>query len=163
MNIYNGLIKKELLKEFSSYYAGLDSYFNYVGNHVTLEGVLACAGLFSPDFIEIDNRIYLLENLAFKNENEIQQYFSLAKNIVGNNPIEIQKYINRLELGNFFLMAKSPALDNDKLFDKFAETIQCFWQQRLTLLFPNRNFDFLIQEDLFGEEGLNLTFYENFI
>ncbi|ENT8827758.1 hypothetical protein [Proteus mirabilis] len=51
MNIYDGIVSNSLLKKFPSGYPANVLLTNFVD----LEGVLACAGLFCPTFIEIDN------------------------------------------------------------------------------------------------------------
>ncbi len=55
MNIYDGIVSNSLLKKFPSGYPANVLLTNFVANFVDLEGVLACAGLFCPTFIELDN------------------------------------------------------------------------------------------------------------
>lgn len=160
MKIYNSLVDVDLLKEYPDYDPCLTDFSNYVANYVNLESLIACAGLFAPEFIEYNDRIYLGANIVC--DKEFKPDFSLAQKIAGLSKSDIQKYTNMFELGSFYLLASSQALDNDILFDEFAKIIHYFWDRRLKELFPSRSFHFILEEDMYGEQGLCLTFYEEF-
>ena len=62
MKFYESIIERNLIKQFPSYYDGLETYDNFVANNVDLEGLIACAALFTPSLIEYKDRIYIANN-----------------------------------------------------------------------------------------------------
>ncbi|MER5082537.1 hypothetical protein [Providencia stuartii] len=152
MNIYNSIVSDSLLTQFPSCYPANVPLTNFVANCVDLEGVLACASLFCPTFIEIDNVIYRKDGTdkpfkPFEGDGKDKKTLEMTN--------------NNFCLSEFFLMAASEASENVELMTKFSSVLEYFWRQRLKELFSEKEFEFIHSENgLFDEDGICMTFYE---
>jgi len=152
MRVVEGVLKPSLLAKFPSGFPEGNGYENYVSNCVGLEGVLACAALFSPEFFDYEDMVFLSNNV----END-------AKNISsrnGSSKKELEEYNNLVCLSEFFLQAEDEACENEFLMLEFGRILIYYWQARLSSQFPNKDFKFILKSDLFDEDGLCITFYE---
>ena len=59
-----------------------------------------------------------------------------------------------------FFNEKREILENETLLRAFGETLRFFWSLRLKELFPEKDFIFEIGDNIAGEEGLAITFYQ---
>ncbi|MBG2876505.1 hypothetical protein I4902_14960 [Proteus alimentorum] len=152
MNIYGSIVSNSLLKKFPSGYPTNVPLTNFVANCVDLEGVLACAGLFCPTFIEINNVIYRKDGA----DESFKPYEGDGKD---KKTLEMTN--NNFCLSEFFLMAANEASESVELMFKFSIVLEYFWRQRLKELFPEKKFEFIHSENgLFDEDGFCITFYE---
>ncbi|MGI3427964.1 hypothetical protein [Providencia stuartii] len=126
---------------------------NFVSNCVGLESILACAGLFCPEIIEIDGVVYRCEN----NNGKIEPYDGYGK-----DKRTLEMVNNVFSFNDFFLSTITDAAsDNEVLMTEFSNVLKYFWGIRLKSLYPNKTFEFIITDDgLYGEEGFCMTFYE---
>lgn len=122
MKRYSGIVQENFLQKYPEFFQESDSFQTYVSNNVNLEGVLACAAMFVPEFLEWNGRVYLKDGVPFNSE-LIPEVSSVAC-LVGDNEIEIQKYINLFSFSDFFLLAQSEALNIDELLMGFAVTMK---------------------------------------
>ncbi|MDA0120789.1 hypothetical protein [Vibrio sp. T11.5] len=152
MKTISGLVEPSILSRFPSGFPEKIGYTGYVSNCVGLEGVLACAALFSPEFVEYDGAIFLNSNIE-NNVRNISTRFGSSKK-------EVEQYNNLVCLSEFFLLAEDEACEDDELMKTFAETLIYYWKARLEFVYPDKSFEFLLEEKLFDEDGLCLTFFE---
>lgn len=152
MKTVSGLVESRILSRFPSGFPEESGYFSYVSNCVGLEGVLACSALFSPEFTEYNGAIFLSCNIE-NNVTNISTRFGSSKK-------EVEKYNNLVCLSEFFLLAEDDACEDEQLMKKFAESLIYYWKSRLKFVYQDKNFEFVLEEDLFDEEGLCLTFFE---
>jgi hypothetical protein len=152
MKINNSIVSNSLTEKFPSGYPATLSLSNYVANCVGLEGVLACAGLFCPEFIEINGAIY-------RNENSNGIFTPFLK--YGQDKKTLEMVNNVFCFSDFFLLAANEASEDEILVTEFANVLKHFWEQRLKELYPNRTFQFVLSEDgLYDEDGFCMTFFE---
>ncbi|EOD2819869.1 hypothetical protein ACOSKC_002882 [Providencia stuartii] len=75
MKKYPSIVSNDLIAIFPTPFPLDYSLPNFVSNCVGLESILACAGLFCPEIIEIDGVIYRCEN----NNGKIEPYDGYGK------------------------------------------------------------------------------------
>ncbi len=131
------------------------SYVNSVANFVDINGVIAVAGLFSPEFIEYKDHIFLNENV-----DEL-----LEKNIIfpcpfGGDKKTTERYYNLFNLEEFFILTADESSGDLRMVKKLGDLLLYFWSIKLKETFPNRRFRLEIAEDLYDEHGFCLTFWQ---
>lgn len=152
MKIHKSIVSNELIGRFPTSYPLNASLPNFVANCVGLESILACAGLFCPEIIEIDGAIYRSEN----NNQKFSPYEGYGK-----DKKTLEMVNNTFPISDFFLMATDEACEDEILMTEFSEVLKYFWGIRLKSLYPNKTFEFIITDDgLYDEDGFCMTFYE---
>ncbi|AVE43905.1 hypothetical protein KDV41_15290 [Providencia stuartii] len=153
MKKYPSIVSNDLIAIFPTPFPLDYSLPNFVSNCVGLESILACAGLFCPEIIEIDGVIYRCEN----NNGKIEPYDGYGK-----DKRTLEMVNNVFSFNDFFLSTITDAAsDNEVLMTEFSNVLKYFWGIRLKSLYPNKTFEFIITDDgLYGEEGFCMTFYE---
>ncbi len=153
MKNYPSIVSNDLIAIFPTPFPLNYSLPNFVSNCVGLEAVLACAGLFCPEIIEIDGAIYRCEN----NDGKMTPYEGYGK-----DKKTLEKVNNVFSFNDFFLSTtEDAACSREVLMTEFSEVLKYFWGIRLKSLYPNKTFAFIITDDgLYGEEGFCMTFYE---
>lgn len=154
MNEINKILTDEIFEWYPNKYP-FKSFINSVANFVDITGVISVAGLFLPEFIEHDKCIFFKENVE-KKINEVKHISSPY----GDDPKAIERYRNLFNLDEFFLFAADDACDDIRLVKKFGELLEYFWSRRLKELYPDKSFKFELAEDLYDEDGLCLTFWQ---
>jgi hypothetical protein len=148
-------IALELIDRFQSGYPN-KSYFNYVANNVTIEKVIAVAGLLAPDIIEVDGKIFIKENYPML-KGRLNCRF-------GNDKKTLERYVNLFCLSDFFMIAADEMSSQEFWLGELSIVIKLFWSRHLKEHFPTKVFDFEIHKDgLFDESGLCITFSEGVI
>ncbi|CAR42441.1 TPA: hypothetical protein SLE41_003620 [Proteus mirabilis] len=153
MKNYPSIVSNDLIAIFPTPFPLNYSLPNLVSNCVGLEAVLAYAGLFCPEIIEIDGAIYRCEN----NDGKMTPYEGYGK-----DKKTLEKVNNVFSFNDFFLSTtEDAACSSEVLMTEFSEVLKYFWGIRLKSLYPNKTFEFIITDDgLYGEEGFCMTFYE---
>ncbi|WP_444882866.1 hypothetical protein [Microbulbifer sp. PSTR4-B] len=152
MKILKGLVDASLLNKFPSGFPQESGYLNYVANCVGLEGILACAAVFSPEFVECDGMVFLSEN--------VKGGLAQISSRYGSTKEQLEKFNNLTCLSDFFLLAEDEACEDEYLMDEFGKVLIYYWRMRLAMKYPDRKFKFILEDDLFDEDGLCLTFFE---
>lgn len=148
----HNLLDVKLIDSFPSKYP-VKSYFNYVANNVPIESFISVAGMLAPRFIELNNSVFLEENIKIVHGNRDFRF--------GNEKKNIEKYVNLFCLSDFYLLAETESSSNGTLLLKMAHIIKAFWEIHLFESFPNRSFDVEIYENgIFDEDGICITFSE---
>ncbi len=151
-------IKKILSKDIFNWYPNnypTKSFIESAMNCVDINGIMSVAGLLAPEFIEIEDHVFLYENVA----NSIEDSRAL-KCSYGSDRKTVEQYNNLFHLGEFFIVTQNEASSDDRMLNKFGELLIYFWSRRLKELFPAREFSFKIDYDLYDEKGLCLTFWQ---
>ena len=130
------------------------TFAEWVANHAGLEQVLGVAGMLSPSFYEVNGVVVWDKHVAEQLQDaELTTPF-------GGDATTTERYFNVLNLAEFFLMSADEAVERTELVRAFGSVVEHFWQLALVDRFPDRRFLFEIKEDLFNEEGLCLTFWQ---
>lgn len=153
MKIYRGILPADLMLAFPSGTAA-ETYPDWVANHVGLEQVLGLAGLLDPDFMEVNEHVFWDRHVAERLEG------LPPSTPFGDDPTTVERYFNTINLAEFFLLAADDAVERDDLVAAFGAVLQHFWSMALRTRFPRRTYRFEITRDLFNEEGLCLTFWQ---
>lgn len=151
METHPGLFSPEIMLGFPSRTAAFN-FGEWVANHVGLEQVIGLAGFLEPEFVEFRGHL-------FWNSRIPQEAASLRTNF-GNDAETVERYFNVICLAEFFLFSADDAVDEPKLVLAFGELLRHFWGRALAARFPEREYRFEIADDLYGEEGLCLTFWQ---
>ena len=152
-NTSNGIFHADLMLEFPSQFV-TRTFSTWIMNKVGLEQLLVVAGFLMPDFFEVDEYLFWDQGVA--------ECYSRVERIYtefGDDPVTIERVSNRICLGDFLLLSADEACDNDRLLEAFAHVIREFWGRALRDRFPDRQYQFEIANDLYGEDGLCITFW----
>jgi len=153
MNIYRGILTTDIMLKFPSGTAAA-TFPDWVANHVGLEQVLALAGFIDPEFYEVKNHLFWDRHVAERVEHVT------PNTPFGNDPETVERYFNTLNLAEFFLLAADEAVHQAHLVEAFGRVLKHFWSIALMRRFPERVYQFELAHDLFNEEGLCLTFWQ---
>ncbi|MBX3276134.1 MAG: hypothetical protein KF729_38130 [Sandaracinaceae bacterium] len=132
------------------------TFSDWVANHVGLEQVLGLAGFLAPEFVEVKGHTFWDRQVGedLDKRQELSTPF-------GSDPVTIERYYNILNLGEFFLAAADQAVYQEDLVEAFGGVLQHFWSLALGTRFPERVYRFEVAHDLFDEEGLCFTFWQD--
>ncbi|MCS4303072.1 hypothetical protein [Chryseobacterium sp. BIGb0232] len=126
----------------------------YIGYTLTIEQILFVMKAMSPDFIQINDNIYLLSHFKGYGENE--------ENRFDNTPQGREKYINNLSISDVFYFSEDIKSHEPEAQKKIGLYVLEFWKMRLNYLFPDKDFDFTLSENgLFDESGVCITFCQS--
>ena len=132
------------------------SFIDSTMNFVDMNGVIAVAGLFIPEFIEYKDHIFLKENIEPRLEKD--KIFPCPYGYV--DKAEVERYYNLFNLEEFFILTADETSRDLRMVKKLGGLLEYFWSRRLQELFPERKFNFEIKEDLYDEHGFCLTFWQ---
>ena len=156
MRIYESVVSETLLQLFLV--QGPPTLMNYAANLVGLQETLAIAGLLWPRIVEDEELIFIAEFYRPETSpNSGTEGFKKNAQVQGK---KIERNINAWSLGQMFFNEKREILENETLLRAFGETLRFFWSLRLKELFPEKDFIFEIGDNIAGEEGLAITFYQ---
>lgn len=155
---YEGVVSDDLLEQFSGWRGAraLDAtLLTYLINEGTLEAALTCASLFWPPLLEDDDLVFLAE---FYHPEQLPRHRARF----GNDRSRIERFVNAMALADFFFKQHTDdsILDNVDLLNALGRALQFFWSMRLQVLFPDRQFIVEVGDNLEGENGPTITFYE---
>ena len=131
------------------------SYINSVMNFVDMNGVIAVAGLFAPEFVEQKGHVFLKENI--KTRLEKNKLFPCP---LGKDKITTERYYNLFNLEEFFILTADETSSDLRMVKKLGGLLMYFWGRRLKELFPEKRFKFEMEEDLYNEHGFCITFWQ---
>ena len=126
----------------------------WVANHVGLEQILGLAGFLDPEFYEVKGHLFWDRHVAERMERVP------PSTPFGDDPTTVERYFNTVNLAEFFLVAADEAVHREDLVAAFGRVLQHFWGMALRARFSDRTYRFEIAPDLFLEEGLCLTFWQ---
>jgi hypothetical protein len=156
---YESVVHDELLERFSAWNgmrATGATLLDYLSNEGTLEAAIAFAALFWPAIVEDEGLVILAKFYRPEQLPELRSRFA-------NDPSRIERWVNAWALADYFRkqqFAGDPILDEDDALRAFGHALQLFWSLRLQALFPTRQFIVEVGDDLEGEDGPTITFYE---
>ncbi len=150
MKVYDSVVSNDILQHFQEQQGR--TLMNHAANSVGIEDTLAVSNVLWPTIVEDDGYVFVAD---FYNQN-----LERLKTQFDNNKRAMERRVNAWSLADFFLLASSPSVDSDVLITKFGEMLHFFWSLRLKMLFPEREFVVEVGENIEGERGLSITFYE---
>jgi hypothetical protein len=153
MKIHSGILATDIMSKFPSRTAAA-TFGDWVANHVGLEQVLGLAGFLAPEFIEVKGHLFWDRHVAEDMER------ASPCTPFGNSPETVERYFNMVNLAEFFLLAADDAVHRQELVESFGRVLQHFWSMALQAKFPDRVYRFEVAPNLFDEEGLCLTFWQ---
>ncbi|MDV2442534.1 hypothetical protein CMV00_01800 [Elizabethkingia anophelis] len=143
MELHKGIIENN----------NLEDAINYVGHELTIIQIVFLMKCLGPDFIEIDNNIYILS--YYKD-------YGSSINRFDNSKEGKEKYINNLSISDMFYFSNDGEFKNQTAQIEKGNYILEFWKMRLQYLFTDKTFEFILYEEgLFDESGVCITFYSN--
>ena len=156
MKVYESIVKESLLSTFP--YQGPPTLANYAAHFVGLTETLAVASVFWPRIVEVGDLIFLAEPYQpSKDEVDPGRY---KQKRTQEEKRALERVMNASSLGQMFYAEKLEILENEQLLDAFGETLKFFWSLRLKNLFPDKDFVVEIGDNIGGEEGRVITFYQ---
>jgi hypothetical protein len=140
MKIYKGIIKKN----------DLQNDLGVIGFFLEVEQILSLMKCLSPDFVKIENNIYILSNYLG---------YGTAVNAFDNTNQGKEKYVNNISISDVFYFSQyEESLYKNNQID-IGNYILNFWRERLYFLFPDKNFEYILSENnLYDENGVCITF-----
>lgn len=160
MKIYRGIFTTDLMLKFPSRTAA-ETFSNWVANHVGLEQILGLAGMLDPELYEVEGLVFWNRYVAERLEQWSLEPWEKPKTSFGSDPETVERYYNIVNLAEFFLFAADDAVEDEELVAAFGRVLQHFWSMALRARFPDRTYNFEIAEDMYDEEGLCLTFWQD--
>lgn len=151
MKIYKSIADNNIISQFSDQRG--NSLFNLFQNTCNIEQAIACSSLFWPEIIELDGLFFIR---AFYDDiyiNELKQRFNDDKR-------EIERRANAHSIFDLFLTTQSESLLNDAIFDEFTKVLVLFWRLRFKELFPDKTFVVELEYEMYGENGMAITVYQ---
>ena len=155
MKTHDGILPTEIMHQFPSATAAA-TFGDWVANHVGLEQLLGLAGFFVPEFVEVNGHLFWSRHVG-----EYIERVAELSTPFGSDAETIERYYNIVNLAEFFLAAADQAVLRNDLVEAFGRVLQHFWNSALRMRFPDRVYRFEVGHDLFDEEGLCLTFWQD--
>lgn len=150
MKIYQSSITEKENSVIFSDYINIDNY-SYIGNKLSLVDIMSIFKLISPTLININGNIYLKEHFDGYSQDENNRF--------DNSPKGKEKYINNFAITDLFYFSNDQKSRDKELQITLGEKILMFWKIRLTDLFPNIEFEFILSENgLYDESDVCITF-----
>lgn len=131
------------------------TFGDWVANHVGLEQVLGLAGFLAPEFVEVEGHLFWDRQVG----EDLDKLEELSTPF-GSDSETVERYYNTVNLGEFLLVAADQAVHREALVENFGRVLHHFWRLALSTRFPDRVYRFEVAQDLFDEEGLCLTFWQ---
>lgn len=122
---------------------------NYIANKVPLEGLLASIAFALPQFLETKEGAVV--RLVEHGEITLGTKF-------GSDIKTLERYNNLLNLDELYLLAEDASSHSEELVERLGSVLRETWRLALEMQFPDRIFEVELEEDLFDETGLCLTF-----
>jgi hypothetical protein len=155
MKIYESVISETLLQAFPI--QGPSTLMSYAGNLVGLPETLSVAGLLWPCIVEDEGLFFLAQYYSSDN---IAQEKEKYQRITQAEKQQLERVSNAMSLGQHFWSENTAVLKNEKLLYALGETLKFFWSMRLKTTFPDKSFIVELGENIAGEEGMVITFYQ---
>lgn len=132
------------------------SLMNIAQNKYTLLDHLLISSVFCPELLMINDIIFIREFYGKTN------FSHLSKECNGDATL-MEKMINTQLLSYFFLLGGNfdKMAENETLLLEFGNILKYFWQNWFRKNFPERNFIIEVGKDLFPEQDLAITVYQN--
>lgn len=155
--LYEGIIDKDIYQKFDIQ-KGYDLY-SHACNGCIIEDYIAIANILSPEFIEIENHIFIAELFEQRGQDAIETLEKL-KSQFKNVKADVERWVNCRSIGDFFKGQNSPILDDIVVLEQLCLILEDSWEKQLRKFFPNRFFAIEYGMELMGELGLAITVYE---
>jgi hypothetical protein len=126
------------------------SLWDYLSRVSRVELAIAFTKLFWPDFVEHENGIFLFEAFNI-------QVYEQWKTELGNDIASIERVMNHQHIDDILQGAEKVGIEN-LLY--LGQSITQMWETRLKLLYPQRRFQMICNQD---ESTVVVTFYQPFI
>ena len=122
----------------------------YISFNVHPEDVLIIGSLMIPNFVEVENCIFLVDNFD-------EKLFKQLK--INHNNEYVEKNINQIHVYDLFDNCRDKVDDNT--FERLGKLLKISWSSYLLYLFPKRNIivDLIINE---SEYGPIITVYQKY-
>lgn len=159
MKIYESIVSETLLSHFPDVRG--QTLMNHVANSYGIEETLAITSILWPTVVEDEGHFFIAE-FYHEGLHRLKDQFQHEKQ-------RIERWVNAWSLRDFFFRYQHhragesvlpSALDDPALLQAFGEVLRFFWTLRLHMLFPDREFVVEVGENIEGENGLSITFYE---
>ena len=155
---FDGLIPPEQRTAFCEQFHGsaLNLYF-YAPGQCRIDCMIAAAHFFTPDFTLFHDCVFLtalmppgLDEAAYR---EMERRYH-------GDHAAMERWVNAWSIGDFFCNADPKFMDDKTVLTAFTDCLRYYWGQRLNALFPEREFVFETGDEIEGELGYSITFYQ---
>jgi hypothetical protein len=141
----NNLNEIKKFKDWKNSWTNKDSLglIDYISFNIHPDDMLIIYNLFSPEFIEVEDCIFISFNYDF------QSYTNLSLNTKYNKK-EIEKTINRIHIYDIFSNCED--LVDEIIFENIGKSLQKLWSNKLKSIYPNRELfvDLIIDSNEYG-------------
>ncbi|GCE11033.1 hypothetical protein [Tengunoibacter tsumagoiensis] len=156
MEVFESIVGDELLAEFPK--KGPRFLTGYAGHFVGLPETLSVVSVLWPRIIEIDGLVFLDYQFQYTETRfKVEPKYS---HLSVEEKQHIERLMNACSLGQMFYGESIEVLDDVTLFKAYEETLKFFWSLRLQSLFPTKKFYIETGNNIAGEEGMVITFYQ---
>ena len=155
---WNGLISPEQRAAFSEQFiGGALPLFAYAPEKCAVDGMIAAAHFFSPDFTLFGDCVFLTAILppAF----DEAAYRETEQRYHGDHSA-MERWVNAWSVRGIFGYTDTPLMDDEAVLTAFTDCLRHYWGQRLKQLFSEREFIFETGYGIEGELGYTITFYQ---
>ena len=158
MKTFDGLIPPEQRAAFNEQFiGGAVPFFSYATEKCAIDGMLAAAHFFTPDFTLIGDCVFL--TAIMPPDFDEASYREMEQRYHGDHSA-MERWVNAWSVGDYFLNADPEYMDDEQILTAFTDCLQYYWGQRLKQLFPDREFIFETGYEIEGELGFTVTFYQ---
>ncbi|QIS17173.1 hypothetical protein [Nocardia terpenica] len=113
---------------------------------------MAAGAVYWPRLVEARDCVFVAEFFTHSLD-DLRDRFDGDKSAV-------ERWVNAWSLQEFFLQSRTPAVDDDEVLRQFGRVLRFFWQQRLRFEYPAATFTVEVDDEIEGENGLAITFYQ---
>lgn len=158
MQTFEGFLSPEQRAAFAGQFiGGAVPLFSYATEKCVIDGMLAAAHFFAPDFTLIGDCVFL--TAIMPPDFDMQSYRDMEQRYHGDHSA-MERWVNAWSVGDYFLNADPSYMDDEAVLTAFTDALQFYWGQRLQQLFPEREFVFETGCEIEGELGFTVTFYQ---
>ena len=158
MKTFHGLLSPDSSAAMAERFTGSAvPFFSYATEKCAIDGMLAAAHFFTPDFTLFGECVFLTAVMppAFDDNS----YREMELRYQGDHSA-MERWVNAWSVGDYFLNADPSYMDDEALLTAFTDCLRFYWGQRLQKLFPEREFIFETGYEIEGELGYTITFYQ---
>lgn len=153
-----GLILPEQRTAFcQQFHSSAPNLFFDAPDRCGIDGTIAAAHFFAPDFTLFHDCVFLT---ALMPPGMDEASYRQMEQRCHCDHSAMERWVNAWSIGDFFLNADSKYMEDDAVLTAFADCLRYHWGERLRVLFPERQFIFETGDEIEGELGYSITFYQ---
>ena len=136
------------------------SLLYYATDTCGMDGLIAAAHFFTPEIVSCKGYIFIKEFLNCDSDEKILKTVEDLEKQYNYDRKMIEMSVNSWGVGDFFLGHSEDIYDNEEVIYQFAECMAYFWKKRIDEVLPGNKVVVEIGEEIMGEYGISITFYQ---